>query len=160
MDDLSVVVTDKPLISEHTGLVPRGRDHLTGKCFKVGQLAGLNGQFDTPRTFSSGSRHHAPSGFLLLIWPANNRAAMGSYAPCPVGTVGATNRTVVPITVMARIWLANSYSPVGADTSSPIDSIDTGGCVAWLGQHERAKSHHDGKHRCATRIEAQYSAFH
>jgi hypothetical protein len=85
---------------------------------------------------------------------------MGSNAPCPVGAMSATNRTVVPITVMVRVWLANSHSPVGTDASSPIDSIDTGGCMTWLGEHERAKSHHDGKHRCATSIEGQYSAFH
>ena len=75
----------------------------------------------------------APSGFLLLIWPANDRAAMGSDAPCPVGTVGPTNPTVVPITVMVRVWFAHSHSPVWADASSPIDSIDAGGCVTWLG---------------------------
>lgn len=69
---------------------------------------------------------------------------MGSDAPSPVGTVGATNRTVVLITVMARVWLAHSHSPVGADASSPIDPIDTGGCVTWLGEHKRAKRHHDG----------------
>src|SRR5689334_21874069 len=90
------------------------------------------------------------------IWPADDRRPMGSDAPRSVGTMRATNRTVVPITVMARTWLANSRSPVGADTSSPIDSIDTGGCVTWLGEHERAKSHHEGNHRCATPIEAQY----
>jgi hypothetical protein len=38
---------------------------------------------------------------------------------------------------------------MGADASSPIDPIDTGRCVTWLGEHERAKRHHDGKHRCA-----------
>jgi hypothetical protein len=60
---------------------------------------------------------------------------MGSNTSRSVGTVGATNRTVVPITVMARIWLANSHSPVGADAPSPIDPIDTSGCVTWLGEH-------------------------
>ena len=68
---------------------------------------------------------------------------MGSDTSRSVGTVGATNRTVVPITVMARIWLANSQSPVGSDAASPIDAIDTSGCVAWLGKHERAKCSHD-----------------
>jgi hypothetical protein len=57
---------------------------------------------------------------------------MGSDAPRPVGTVGATNRTVVPITVMVRIWLAHSYGPVGADAPSPIHPIDTSRCVTWL----------------------------
>ena len=89
----------------------------------------------------------------------NDRAAMGSDAPGSVGTVGATNRTLVPITVMARIRLANSHSPVGADASSPIDPIDTGGSVTWLGEHERAKGHHGGNQRRVTSIEAQYSAF-
>jgi hypothetical protein len=85
---------------------------------------------------------------------------MGSDAPRPVGTVGATNRTVVAITVMPRIWLANSHSPVGADTPSPIYPIDTSGCVAWLGEHERAKSHHDGKYRCAIYGESLHNVFH
>jgi hypothetical protein len=102
---------------------------------------------------------HCPYSLLPLIWPANDRTPMGSDAPRPVGTVGATNRTVVP-TVMARIWLANSHSPVGADAPSTIDPIDTGGCVTRLCEHERAKSHHNGKHRCAISIEAQYSVFH
>jgi hypothetical protein len=85
---------------------------------------------------------------------------MGSDAPGSVGTVGATNRTVVPITVMVRIWLANSHSPIGADTSSPIHSIDASGCVAWLGEHERAERNHGGDHRCATSTEALCSVFH
>jgi hypothetical protein len=85
---------------------------------------------------------------------------MGSNAPCPVGAMSATNRTVVPITVMVRIWLANSHSPVGADTPSPIDPIDTGGCVTWLGEHERAKRNHNDERQCTTSIEAKYSVFH
>ena len=70
VNDLSVV-TDEPLISQHPGLVPRRLDHLAGQFLKIGQLAGFDSQFDPPRNFSSGSCHHAPSGFLLLIWPAN-----------------------------------------------------------------------------------------
>jgi hypothetical protein len=123
-------------------------------------LAGFDGQFDPPRNFSSGSCRHAPSGFLLLIWPANDRSAMGSNAPRPVGTVGATNRTVVPVTVMARIWLANSHSPIGSDAASPIDAIDTSGCVAWLGKHERAKCNHDGEHRHKISVEALRGVYH
>ena len=72
---------------------------------------------------------------------------MGSDAPRSVGSVGTTNRTVVPITVMVRICLANSYSPIGADASRSVDSIDTSGCVARLRKHERAKCNHDGDHR-------------
>jgi hypothetical protein len=97
---------------------------------------------------------------LLLIWSANDRAAMGSNTACPVGAMSATDRTVVPITVMARIWLAHSHSPVGADAPSPIDPIDTSGCVAWLGEHERAKRNHNGERQCTTSIEAKYSVFH
>ena len=85
---------------------------------------------------------------------------MWSDAPRSVGSVGTTNRTVVPITVMVRICLANSYSPIGADASRSIDAIDTGGCVARLGEHERAKCNHDGEHRCAVSGEAQHSVFH
>jgi hypothetical protein len=85
---------------------------------------------------------------------------MGSNAPRSVGTVGATNRTVVPMTVMVRIWFANSHSPVRADAPSPIDPIDTGGCVAGLGEHQRAKSHHDGEHRNAISGETVCTMFH
>jgi hypothetical protein len=49
---------------------------------------------------------------------------------------------------------------VRADAPSPIDPIDTSGCVAWLGEHERAKRNHDGEHRCATSTEALCSVFH
>jgi hypothetical protein len=101
-----------------------------------------------------------PHGLSPLIWPANYRSAMGSDASRSVGTVGATNRTVVPITVMARIRLANSNSPIGSDAASPIDAIDTSGCVAWLGKHERAKCNHDGEHRDAISGEALCSVFH
>jgi hypothetical protein len=97
---------------------------------------------------------------LDLIWPPDDRSPMGSDAPRSVGTVRATNRTVVPITVMVRICLANSHSPIGADASGSVDSIDTGGCVARLGEHERAKCNHDGEHRCAVSGEAQRSVFH
>jgi hypothetical protein len=48
---------------------------------------------------------------------------------------------------------------VRADAPSPIDPIDTSGCVAWLGEHERAKRNHDGEHRCATSTEALCSHF-
>ncbi len=86
---------------------------------------------------------------------------MGSDAPRSVGTVGTTNRTVVvPVTVVVRICLANSHSPIGADASGSVDSIDTGGCVARLGEHERAKCNHHGEHRCAILGKAQLSVFH
>ena len=85
---------------------------------------------------------------------------MGSDAPRSVGPVGATNRTVIPVTVMVRIWLANSHSPMGADASRSVDSIGTSGCAARLGEHERAKCNHDGEHRCAISGEAQRSVFH
>ena len=85
---------------------------------------------------------------------------MGSGTSRSVGTVGATNRTVVAITIMMRIWLANSHSPIGSDAASPIDAIDTSGCVAWLGKHERAKSHHNGEHRNAISGETVCIIFH
>ena len=85
---------------------------------------------------------------------------MGSDAPRSVRSVGATNRTVIPITVMVRICLVDSYSPIGADASGSIDAIDTGGCVARLSEHERAKCNHDGEHRCAIFGDAQHSVFH
>ena len=97
---------------------------------------------------------------LDLIWPADDRSPMGSDAPRSVGPVGATNRTVVPITVMVRICLANSHSPIGADASGSVDSIGTSGCVARLGEHERAKSNHDSEDRHAISGEAQLSVFH
>jgi hypothetical protein len=81
---------------------------------------------------------------------------MGSDAPRPVGTVGAT---VVPITVMARIWLANSHSPIWSDAASPIDAIDTSGWVTWLGERERANCNHDGEHRDAISSEALCSVY-
>ena len=53
---------------------------------------------------------------------------MWSDAPRSVGPVGATNRTVmVPVTVVVRICLANSHSPIGADASRSVDSIGTNG---------------------------------
>ena len=85
---------------------------------------------------------------------------MGSDAPRSVGPVGATNRTVVPITMMVRICLVNSHSPIGADASRSVDSICTSGCMARLGEHERAKSNHDGEHRYAILGKAQLSVFH
>jgi hypothetical protein len=85
---------------------------------------------------------------------------MRSDAPGSVGAVGATNRTVVPITVTMRIWFANSHSPIGADASGSVDSIDTSGCVARLGEHEGAKCNHNGEHRCAISGEARHSIFH
>jgi len=97
---------------------------------------------------------------LPLIGPADDRSPMWSDAPRSVGSVGTTNRTVVPITVMVRICLANSYSPIGADASRSVDSIDTSGCVARLSNHERAKCNHDGEHRCAILGKAQLSVFH
>ena len=74
---------------------------------------------------------------------------MRSDAPRSVGAVGAANRMVVTITVMVRICLVNSHSPIGTDASGSVDSIDTGGCVARLSEHERAKCKHDGEHRRA-----------
>ena len=85
---------------------------------------------------------------------------MGSDAAGSVGSVGTTNRMVVPITVMVRICLVNSHSPIGADASGSVDSIDTSGCVARLSEHECAKCNHDGEHRCAISGEAQRSVFH
>jgi hypothetical protein len=85
---------------------------------------------------------------------------MGSDASCSVGPVGATNRTVVPITVMVRICLANSHSPIGADASGSVDSIGTSGCMARLGEHKRAKSNRDSEDRYAISGEAQRSVFH
>jgi hypothetical protein len=56
---------------------------------------------------------------------------MWSDAPRSVGSVGTTNRMVVPMTVMVRVSLVDSYSPIGADASGSIDALDTG--AAWLG---------------------------
>jgi hypothetical protein len=85
---------------------------------------------------------------------------MGSDAPRSVRPMGATNRTVVPITVMVRIRLANAHSTIGADASGSIDSIGTSGGVARLGEHERAECNHDREDRCAISGEAQRSVFH
>ena len=86
---------------------------------------------------------------------------MGSDAPRSVGSVGTTNRTVVvSVTVVVRICLANSHSPIGADASGSVNSIDTSGCVARLSEHEGAKCNHDGEHRCAISGEAQLRVFH
>jgi hypothetical protein len=85
---------------------------------------------------------------------------MWSDAPRSVGSVSTTNRTVVPITVMVRIGLANSHSPIGADASRSVDSIDTSGCVARLSEHERAKCNDDDEHRCAISGDAQHRFFH
>jgi len=97
---------------------------------------------------------------LPLIGPADDRSPMWSDAPRSVGSVGTTNRMVVPMTVMVRICLVNSHSPIGTDASGSVDSIDTGGCVARLGEHERAKCNHDGEHRCAISGDAQHRSFH
>ena len=67
--------------------------------------------------------------------------------------------TVVPITVMVRIWFANSHSPIGSDASRPVNTVDTSGCVAWLREHEHTKRNHDGERRCAIFGEAQRSVF-
>jgi hypothetical protein len=91
---------------------------------------------------------------LPLVWPANDRSTMGSDTPRSVRTAGATHRAVVPMTVMVRIWLANSHSPVRSHASRSVDAINTSGCMAWLGEHERAKCSHDGEHRYATSSEA------
>ena len=85
---------------------------------------------------------------------------MGSDAAGSVGSVGTTNRMVVPITVMVRVCLVNSHSPIGTDASGSVDSICTSGCMARLGEHERAKSNHDSEDRYAISGEAQRSVFH
>ena len=85
---------------------------------------------------------------------------MRSDAPRSVGALGAGNRTVVTITVMVRVSLVDSYSPIGADASGSIDAIDTGGCVARLSEHERAKGSHDGEHRRAISGDAEHTVFH
>jgi len=97
---------------------------------------------------------------LPLIWPANDCPPMGSNTACPVGAMSATNRTVAAITVMVRIWFANSHSPMGSDASRPVDTIDTSGCVTWLGEHERPKRNHDGEQKCAPSTEALCNVFH
>ena len=109
---------------------------------------------------SFGSLLAAALELLPLIGPADDRSPMWSDAPRSVGSVGTTNRMVVPMTVMVRICLVNSHSPIGTDASGSVDSIDTGGCVARLGEHERAKCNHDGEHRCAILGKAQHSVFH
>ena len=108
-----------------------------------------------------GSFSPLPRGLLQLIWPADDRSPMRSDAPRSVRSVGTTNRTVVvPVAVVVRICLANSHSPIWADASGSVDSIDTSGCVARLGEHERAKCNHDGEHRCAILGKAQCKVFH
>ena len=107
-----------------------------------------------------GSLLAAAPELLPLIGPADDRSPMGSDAPRSVGSVGTTNRMVVPITVMVRICLANSHSPIGAHTSRSVNSIGTSGCVARLGEHERAKCNHDSEQRCAILGKAQHSVFH
>ena len=85
---------------------------------------------------------------------------MRSDAPRSVRSVGTTNRTVVvSITVVVRVWLANSHSPIGADASRSVDSIDTSGSAARLREHERAKCNYNGEHRCAISGEARLSVF-
>jgi hypothetical protein len=109
----------------------------------------------------------APQFLLRLIGPADDCAPMWSNAPRSVGAMGAANRTVVTITVMmvavtvvVRICLVDSHSPIGANASGSIDAIDTGGCVAQFSEHECAKCNHDGEHRCAISGDAQHSVFH
>jgi hypothetical protein len=92
---------------------------------------------------------------------------MWSNAPRSVRAVGAANRTVititvmmVPITVAVRVRLAYSHSPMGADASGSIDAVDTGGCVARLSEHERAKCNHNGEHRRAISGDAHQSVLH
>jgi hypothetical protein len=114
----------------------------------------------SPNPASSGSLLAAAAGLSPLIWPPNDRSPMGSDAPRSVGSVGTTNRMVVPITVMVRICLANSHSPIGADASGSVDSIGTSGCMARLRKHERSKCNYDGEHHCAISGEAQRSVFH
>ena len=107
-----------------------------------------------------GSFSPLPRGLLQLIWPADDRSPMWSDAPGSVGSVGTTNRMVVPITVMVRICLVNSHSPIGTDASGSVDSIGTSGCVARLSEHERGQRNHDGEHRCAISGDAQHRSFH
>ena len=114
----------------------------------------------SPNPASSGSLLAAAAGLSPLIWPPNDRSPMGSGAPRSVGSVGTTNRTVVPITVMVRICLANSHSPIGADASGSVDAIGTSGCMARLRKHERSKCNYDGEHHCAISSEAQRGVFH
>jgi hypothetical protein len=85
---------------------------------------------------------------------------MGSDAPRSVGAVGATNRTVVPITITVRICLANSHRSIRADASGSVHAIGTSGCAARLREHERSKCNHDGEHRCAISGKAQRRVFH
>ena len=92
---------------------------------------------------------------------------MRSDAPRSVGAVGAANRTVititvmmVAITVMVRICLVDSHSPIGADASGSVDSIDTSGSVARLSEHERAKCNDDGEDRRAISGDAEHRSFH
>jgi hypothetical protein len=85
---------------------------------------------------------------------------MRSDAPRSVGAVGAGNRTVVTITVMVRVWLVDSHSPIGADASRSVNSIGTNRCVARLSEHEHGKCDHDGEHRRAISGDAQHRSFH
>jgi hypothetical protein len=85
---------------------------------------------------------------------------MWPNAPRSVGAVGAGDRRVITITVMVGICLVDSHSPIRADASGPIDAIHTGGCVARLSEHERAKCNQDGENRCAISGDAQDSVFH
>ena len=109
---------------------------------------------------------HLCSGELAVL--ADRSGAISRQAPrsrqretrCSVGTVGATNRTVVPMTVTVRIWLAHSHSPIRADASRSVDSIGTSGGVAWLREHERAKRNRDRERRCAKSGQALCSVFH
>lgn len=73
---------------------------------------------------------------------------MGPDAARSVRPVGATNRTMVPISVMMRIWLANTYGAMGSDASRPVNPIDTSRCAARLAERECAKCNHDGEHWC------------
>jgi hypothetical protein len=113
-----------------------------------------------PNPSSCGSLVAAVPGLVPLIWPADDRSSMGSDAPRSVRPMGATNRAVIPITVMVRIWLANAHSPIGADASGSVDPIGTSGCVARLSEHKRGKCNHDGEHRGAKSDESQRSVFH
>ena len=93
----------------------------------------------TENPFSGSLLAAAPQLLLQLIGSADDRAPMWSNAPRSVGAMGAANRSVVPITVMmvavtvmVRLCLVDSHSPIGADASGSTHAIDTGGCVARL----------------------------
>ena len=138
---------------------------MSSGCWSVLWLIAATTEADilTATTANPSSCHSllaAVPGLVPLIGPADDRSPMGSDAPRSVRPMGATNRPVIPITVMVRIWLANGHSPIGADASGSVNSIGTSGCVDRLSEHKREKCNHDGEHRCAISDESQRSVFH